>query len=106
KKTYTKSNNKIKNTINKIETVIYNKKIVWSTAKYLERNKKNSVSSQEDLKNIIYSIYEKLDADDSVNIPLVSFYSTNRSVVSIPLRVRKQHKFDQIAALKGSLLGK
>lgn len=79
---------------------------MWSSGKSLERNNKQSLSNQEDIKSIVYSINEKLDTDDKADISLVSFYSTNRSVVSVPLGVRKQHKFDQIAALKSSLLGK
>ncbi|MDO4839861.1 MAG: AAA family ATPase, partial [Desulfovibrionaceae bacterium] len=78
----------------------------WSLGKSLEREQKQHLSNQEDIKSIVYSINEKLDADDKASVPLISLYSTNRAVVSVPLRVRKQHKFDQIAALESSLLGK
>lgn len=95
--------NKTKNTI---EALIFDKKYMWTAGKSIERNKKQTLSNQEDIKSIVANVNERLEADEHANIPLIAFYSTNRSVISVPLKVKKQHKFDQIASLENSLLGK
>lgn len=95
--------NKTKNTI---EALIFDRKYMWTAGKSIERNKKQTLSNQEDIKSIVADVNERLEADEHANIPLIAFYSTNRSVISVPLKVKKQHKFDRIASLENSLLGK
>lgn len=95
--------NKTRNTI---KTTIFDKQYTWTAGKSIERFKKPTLSNQLDIKKIVDEINKLLDADKQANIFLIAFYSTNRAVVSVPLRVQKQHTFDQIAALDNSLLGK
>lgn len=93
-------------TTNTIHAEIFGKKYEWTAGKSIERSKKQTLSHQEDIKSIVAHINANLELDGHFNIPLIAFYSTNRSVVSVPLKVRKQHKFDQIESLENSLLGK
>lgn len=95
-----------KTTINTIETTIFDNTYKWTSGKSIMRNIKQSVSDLSDIKVIVATLNERLDENAQANIPLVAFYSTNRSVVTVPLKVRKQHKFDQISSLEDSLLGK
>lgn len=38
-----------------------------------------------------------------VNLPLLAYYPVNRAVLDIPLRIRKQHRFDLFSAYDGAL---
>lgn len=95
-----------KKTTNTLYALIFDNEYTWTAGKSIERNKSQTLSNQDDIKNLVTYINKSLELDKHFNLPLIAFYSTNRSVVSIPLKVKKQHKFDQIAALENSLLGK
>lgn len=95
-----------KETKNTIYASLLDRDYTWTAGKSNKRNKMQTLSNQVDIKNIVAEINEKLESNNQVSLPLIAFYSTNRSVVSVPLKVKKQHKFDQIAALENSLLGK
>lgn len=51
------------------------------------------------------SVQEELTANERANVPLAVYYSVNRAVLDIPLRIRKRHTFDQLAAYDGALGG-
>lgn len=50
-------------------------------------------------------IRARIERNESSSVPLLVFYPVNRSVVDIPLRIRKPHTFDQRAAYEDALSG-
>lgn len=89
-----------------VSTAILGKDYEWTAGKSILRDRKPTLTNQNNIRGIVSDINAELDSDPKANIPLIAFYSTNRSVISVPLKVRKRHKFDQVAALESSLLGK
>jgi predicted ATP-binding protein involved in virulence len=50
------------------------------------------------------SLLQNLDTNGyQSNIPVFAFYSTNRAVLDIPLRIRKKHEFQLLEAYDGAL---
>jgi predicted ATP-binding protein involved in virulence len=62
-------------------------------------------SSYESLGELADGIRARIETNESSSVPLMVFYPVNRSVVEIPLRIRKPHKFDQRAAYEDALSG-
>ena len=48
---------------------------------------------------------QDLDSDESTLLPLAVYYPVNRAVLDIPLRRRKRHPFDRLAAYDQALSG-
>ncbi|HBF33118.1 TPA: ATPase [Candidatus Sumerlaeota bacterium] len=49
-------------------------------------------------------IQSQIEQNDArINVPLFVYYSTGRSVLDIPLKIRTRHNFDLLAAYNGSL---
>jgi predicted ATP-binding protein involved in virulence len=42
---------------------------------------------------------------EEYNLPVIIYYSTNRAVLDIPLKIRKQHSFEQIDTYENALSG-
>lgn len=62
-------------------------------------------SSYESIADIAEGIRARLERNENSSVPLMVFYPVNRSVVDIPLRIRKPHTFDQRAAYEDALSG-
>lgn len=62
-------------------------------------------SSYESLGELADGIRARIETNESSSVPLMVFYPVNRSVVDIPLRIRKPHTFDQRAAYEDALSG-
>lgn len=58
------------------------------------------------LKELTSIIQETLTKSDMANIPVAVYYSVNRSVIDIPLRIRSTPTYDQTVAYDNALTGK
>jgi len=55
----------------------------------------------------VHDIHQKIESEKGMNnLPLAIYYPVNRSVLDVPLRIRKRHDFDQLAAYDQALTGK
>ena len=92
-----------RNTRNTIYVEIKDANYNWTAGKSTLKGKKPTLTNQTEIKRLVASIHNDLDEDFNTSIPLAILYSTNRSVVKVPLRVKKKHLFDQLTALEDSL---
>ena len=79
--------------------------IFWELVKrrktYMKVKKKSDFSA---LSNYTKQIQSKIeDQGETLNLPLFAYYPVNRSVLDIPLRIRKKHRFDLFAAYDEAL---
>jgi len=92
-----------KYTKNSIHVEIKDENYRWTAGKSILKGKKTTLPNQSEIKRLVASIHDDLDGDARTSIPLAALYSTNRSAVKVPLRIKKKHGFDQLAALEDSL---
>jgi len=84
---------------------IDSKTIEWK----LSKNRKGHAASEDksnllDLKDYVTTIQNQIsETSEKVNIPLLVYYPVNRSVLDIPLRIRRQHNFDLLTAYDNAL---
>lgn len=96
-------NNSLSSTTNAISITFRGKNVHWT----LNRNRRGQVglsnSQLTDLKTSADAIRESLGTNQSLPLPLFVYYPVNRAVLDIPLRIRKRHPFDRLAAYDQSL---
>ncbi len=92
-------------TNNTIEIIFNNHKVTWRVTKTKRGRKKQKISNLEELKEIIEIIQAELERNENASIPLAVYYGVNRAVLDIPLRIRKKHRFEQLAAYDQALTG-
>lgn len=64
----------------------------WALAKVRRGKERESSSDLQQLKELVEQVR------NGANRPLFVYYPTNRSVLDIPLRIRKKHEFDWLSA--------
>ena len=75
----------------------------WALAK-TEQGKKSTFSSSLADATRLANIYrEKFTADDDSSLPLIAFYSVERVVLDVPLKIRGRHSFLQLDGYDNSL---
>lgn len=95
--------NKDSETHNEIDILHNSQKVTWSLTKARDGGRKDSSSKLTELETFVEKIDIQLSKYPLFNLPVVIFYATNRVVLDIPLRIRKQHSFEQIDAYNGAL---
>ncbi|EHQ36044.1 AAA family ATPase [Methanoplanus limicola] len=79
--------------------------INWKQAKTRKGRVKKDESDYSNLNKAVKKIQNHIESGN--NIPLIVYYPINRSVIDIPLRIRKKHQFDgSVTAYENSLTGK
>lgn len=99
-------NNSAWETQNEIEISFREEPISWSVTKTKRGRKQQTITRLGDLKEQIDRLQADFAANDETELPLAVYYPVNRAVLDIPLRIRKQHKFDRMAAYDEALSGK
>jgi predicted ATP-binding protein involved in virulence len=80
----------------------YNKKdIRWRSSKHVKAGQ--HINKKPELKDIAQEINERLIADEKMSLPIAIYYSVNRAVLDVPLRIRKKHTFAQVNAYDNAL---
>lgn len=77
----------------------------WSVTKTRRGRQKQTITGLDGLKVMVDLIRSGLDEDRSSCLPVAVYYPVNRAVMDIPLRIRKTHSFDQLAAYDQALSG-
>jgi predicted ATP-binding protein involved in virulence len=81
---------------------------VWTSVKHAHPSEQGTsqIVGISDYSFVDYkkSLLQNLDTNGyQSNIPVFAFYSTNRAVLDIPLRIRKKHEFQLLEAYDGAL---
>lgn len=98
-------NNDSIETSNNIVLSYAKKDVSWQVAKVRKGRKKQNVTNLKQIQSIIEYVENALDNDENASLPVVVFYSTNRVVLDIPLRIKTRHQFSQITAYDNALSG-
>ena len=98
-------NNQSNETYNSISITYQDHNIDWLVAKRRKGRKGQTMTNQEQIHHIAEQIWTSLDEAKDFNLPLAVYYPVNRAVLDIPLRIRKKHAFDQLAAYDLALSG-
>ena len=77
----------------------------WSVTKTRTGRAKQTITGLKRLKELVALIHSRLEEDDSSSLPVVVYYTVNRAVLDIPMRIRKKHQFDQLTAYDQALSG-
>ncbi|MXX07521.1 MAG: AAA family ATPase [Gammaproteobacteria bacterium] len=99
-------NNSAFETQNEIEISFREELISWSVTKTKRGRKQQTITRLGELKEQIDRLRADFLSDENIELPLAVYYPVNRAVLDIPLRIRKQHKFDRMAAYDEALSGK
>lgn len=88
-----------------IETRPDDKLLNWNIAKVRKRHAKKEIGTVlADLSEVAKRIQCSItDSNGDVNIPVFVYYPVNRSVLDIPLKIRKKHSFGLLSAYDESL---
>lgn len=85
------------------ELLLATSKGQWSLAKSRKGVMEVRKSDLTDLRDIVYSLREKLDHEKA--LPVIACYPVERAVIRIPLRIRTKHDFDPLSIYDESLTG-
>ena len=80
--------------------------IDWRVSKAAKKTKRQTITNLEKLRTLAEDVREELETGERRSLPVAVYYSVNRSVLDVPLRIRKKHPFDQLAAYEAALDGK
>ena len=98
-------NNGAQWTRNEIEISFREKSVQWSVFKARRGRKKQTITNLSKLRKHVELLRSELEKDEHTNLPLALYYPVNRAVLDIPLRIRKRHPFDRLAAYDQALSG-
>ena len=98
-------NNRAQRTRNEIEISFEGKPLRWTVVKTRRGKTKQTISGLVELRREVELFRSKLADDESSRLPLAVYYPVNRAVLDIPLRIRKRHPFDRLAAYDQALSG-
>ncbi|BAZ87185.1 AAA family ATPase [Dolichospermum compactum] len=94
-------------THNEIITDFESQKFTWSLTKVKKGRMKDTSTNLSEINKITENIKHKLSSSlsEEYNLPVIIYYSTNRAVLDITLKIRKQHSFEQIDTYENALSG-
>jgi predicted ATP-binding protein involved in virulence len=93
-----------KETHNEIIVSFNSEEATWSLTKVRRGRSKETSSNLSAITKIAENIKKDLHTSHQ-NIPVLVYYSTNRAVLDIPLKIRKKHLFEQIDIYENALTG-
>ncbi len=92
-------------TVNDIAITYKGINVDWSVTKTKRGRKRQTISNLGQIKEVVQMVQEELEHDEHISFPLAVYYSVNRAVLDIPLRIRTKHKFGQLEAYDQALKG-
>ena len=90
---------------NEIEIALRGRSVRWTVAKTRKGRRRQTITRLGELKEQVEAIHASLEEDETARLPLAVYYPVNRAVLDIPLRIRKRHRFDRLAAYDQALSG-
>jgi len=91
--------------VNNITLVQNNQEVNWTVTKSKKGRKKQTISNIVQVREMAEFIQEKLENDENASLPIAVYYSVNRAVLDIPLRIRSKHQIGQLEAYDQALTG-
>jgi predicted ATP-binding protein involved in virulence len=89
-------------THNSIEVSLRDQPLRWRVTRRRHGSREQSITHLDELKDVA-GWFGDLKPD--ANVPVAVYYHVNRAVLDIPLRIRRRHEFDQLAAYDQALTG-
>lgn len=93
-------------TVNDIDLLFRNEEVSWKVTKNKRGRKKQTISNLIQIKKIVEIMQDELEDDEDASFPLAVYYSVNRAVLDVPLRIRSKHHFGQFETYDQALTGK
>jgi predicted ATP-binding protein involved in virulence len=94
-----------KETHNEIIISLNAEESTWSLTKVRKGRSKDTSSNLSAITKVAENIKKDLYTSDQLNIPVLVYYSTNRAVLDIPLKIRTKHLFEQLDIYENALTG-
>lgn len=88
-----------------IAIVFRGQEIEWTVGKSRRGIFKEAITNLQALNSLVDQIHLKLETDTEMDMPLGVYYTVNRAVLDVPLRIRHKHSFDQLTAYDQALTG-
>ena len=98
-------NNDLRETANEIEMSFQGKTVRWRLMRARRGKSGQRISGGYELTAHVRMLRSRLEEDEHTDLPLAVYYPVNRAVLDIPLRIRKRHQFDRLAAYDQALSG-
>ncbi len=98
-------NNDLPSTRNDIEISFQGRPLRWRVVKNRRGIQGQIISGLDELRKQAELFRSRLTQDESARLPLAVYYPVHRAVLDIPLRIRKRHPFDRLAAYDQALSG-
>ncbi|MEH2434779.1 MAG: AAA family ATPase [Nostoc sp.] len=94
-----------KETHNEITVSLNSEEAIWSLTKVHKGLSKDTNTNLSAITKVAENIKKDLYISNELNIPVLVYYSTNRAVLDIPLKIRTKHSFEQIDVYENALTG-
>ncbi|MEH2311667.1 MAG: AAA family ATPase [Nostoc sp.] len=94
-----------KETHNEITVSLNSEEAIWSLTKVHKGLSKDTNTNLSAITKVAENIKKDLSISNKLNIPVLVYYSTNRAVLDIPLKIRTKHSFVQIYVYENALTG-
>ncbi|QHG14745.1 AAA family ATPase [Nostoc sp. ATCC 53789] len=94
-----------KETHNEITVSLNSEEAIWSLTKVHKGLSKDTNTNLSAITKVAENIKKDLYISNQLNIPILVYYSTNRAVLDIPLKIRTKHSFEQIDVYENALTG-
>ncbi|MEH2209324.1 MULTISPECIES: AAA family ATPase [unclassified Nostoc] len=94
-----------KETHNEITVSLNSEEAIWSLTKVHKGLSKDTNTNLSAITKVAENIKKDLYISNQLNIPVLVYYSTNRAVLDIPLKIRTKHSFEQIDVYENALTG-
>ena len=98
-------NNNFSTTLSRVKVFSQGNSVQWSVSKTRRGRRPQRIKGSIGLRKQAGLFRSKLEQDDATALPLAIYYPVHRAVLDIPLRIRKRHQFDQLAAYDQALTG-
>ena len=92
-------------TRNSISIQFHGETVHWQVTKGRKGRRKQRIKDLEELRRHVEQLRFGLEENEDATLPLAVYYPVNRAVPDIPLRIKRKHRFDRLAAYDQALSG-
>ena len=92
-------------TRNSISIYFQGEIVQWTVKKGRKGHKKQRIEGLDQLRMHVEHLRSEMEEGEDATLPLAVYYPVNRAVLDVPLRIRRKHRFDRLAAYDQALSG-
>ena len=92
-------------TRNSISIQFQGEPVHWEVSKGRKGRRSQRITKLDELRGHVERLRVGLEENENATLPLAVYYPVNRAVLDIPLRIRRKHRFDRLAAYDQALSG-